>query len=193
MIETAGLLFLTAAAFVATNVDSLLLLVGMLAMGRSSWAPLTGYATATLLVVGGCFALARAGDLLPPEVLGWFGLIPLCLGVLGLIDLWRHAEGAGEPPSLPVHFLAAAVLFLSVSGDNFAVFVPLMAESPYRADVVISIAMLALAACWAALARWLARAPGRSLAIRRLAARVVPFLLVAIGLYILLDTPTDRV
>jgi cadmium resistance protein CadD (predicted permease) len=84
-------------------------------------------------------------------------------------------------------------LMLANSGDSFTVLTSLMAESRDALVVVIVTTALTMTTLWALLARWVVGHPALAPILWRLDRYGVPFLLVAIGLYILLDTPTDSV
>jgi cadmium resistance protein CadD (predicted permease) len=69
--------------------------------------------------------------------------------------------------------------------------VPLLAETPRAATPVIVGGYLALSALWALLSWRLVARPSVQTTVARLADRVMPVLLIAVGLYVLSDTPTD--
>ena len=87
--------------------------------------------------------------------------------------------------------LPIAVLLLSNSSDTIATFGPLLSES----EPVVQAAMLAgfmlAAAAFGLLVLKLAAHLSKATALSRIAAKLSPLAMIAIGIYILLDTTTD--
>jgi cadmium resistance protein CadD (predicted permease) len=137
---------------------------------------------------------AVLADFVPTLWLGWLGLIPLALGLRELVRLRARVAGAdatGADALPPIGAVGIAGVLLAHSGDSFGALAPLFAETrrgllPLIAAVVL---VLTLLAC--ALARWIVSHPRVGPAIRSVAPRLVPFVLIAVGLYVLTDSPTD--
>jgi cadmium resistance protein CadD (predicted permease) len=80
---------------------------------------------------------------------------------------------------------------LSNSGDSVAIFFPLLAESERDALLWIVSSFLLCAMLWAALAWYIADQPRIAVRIEKVGEKLVPWIMIAAGLYILLDTGTD--
>jgi cadmium resistance protein CadD (predicted permease) len=126
-----------------------------------------------------------------PLPVGYLGLIPVGLGLWGI---WRHhaaPNADGQIPEVRASILALTVLFLSLSFDTFAVFTPLLADSQaaFTAPVLggALISTIAIAAVGAASA---GIAPSRKARVAKL-ERFAPYVMIAVGLYVLLNTATD--
>jgi len=193
--DIATILVLVAGIFLGTNLDNLLLLVVMLGLARQDRGPiLLGYLLAVLLVL--CLALAAhaLGAFVEPRLLGYAGLLPLAMGVAAL---WRRDRGAATGGSIESGFggkapaLSALGVVASNSGDSVAALLPLVAESSSRLLGWIIGAYLLLALALAAIALAIAGRENLARAIERRGARLVPWLMIAAGVYILLDTGTD--
>lgn len=177
-------------AHVLTNLDNLAIMVGLiLTVGRLR--AVAGFLIAQFLVLWAAWALASGLVSEMPQVVGYFGVIPLSLG---LVALWRNWRGYGEfgQPSLgKMRFLAVAALFLSVSFDSFAVLAPLLADSEpvYRLAAVsgAAIASLFIAGAGMVLSNLTPIAVDRMMRLERFA----PYVMIAVGIYILLNTATD--
>lgn len=189
-----SLIGIVALAYIATNVDNTLLLVAVISRDGQPFASVVGgallAATAMLAV---CLAAAFAADLAPQRWLGWLGLVPIALGLRELHRLFTADSGA---PARGVHAgaigpLAVATVLLSNSADSFAALAPIFAETrdsllPLIAGVVLGASLLAVA-----LAHWIATHARAGPLLRRIGPRVVPFVLIAVGLFVLSDTWTD--
>jgi len=186
---------MVAGIFLLTNLDNLLLLVVMLGLARTDRGPiLLGYLLAVFLVLGVALAGHGLGGLVEPRLLGYAGLLPLAMGVAAL---WRRAGGAATGESIDAGFggkapaLSALGVVASNSGDSVAALLPLVAESNSRLLGWIIGAYLVLALALAAIALMIAGRESLARAIERGGARLVPWLMIAVGVYILLDTGTD--
>ncbi len=196
MFERIAVVGLTLGSFVATSFDNFTLLLGFFSDPRySRRRVLLGYVASTLGMVVLAYALSTAVELAPTRVLGLLGIIPLAFGLQGLYRLWRPrpAEGADGDVVGETGFVAVLLVMLANSGDTFGVFVSLFADTAEGLELWILTSAVAMAAAYAVLARWLVSHAGAARTIQRIARVVLPFLLIAIGLYILADTRTDAV
>lgn len=192
MPESLVLLTVVVTAFLATSLDNLLAVTGLLAVTRRPGPVWLGHALVSLLVIGIALAMARIERFFTPETVGLLGLVPLSMGLVGLYRLARRSR-ANEPaaPRSAGGTLATMATLAPLSGDSLGVFVPLLAETPGRSNPIIVGAYLALSALWAFLSWRLVARPSIQGGVARLADRIMPVLLVAVGLYVLTDTPTD--
>jgi cadmium resistance protein CadD (predicted permease) len=192
MPDSLVLLTVVVTGFLATSLDNLLAVTGLLAVARRPGPVWLGHALVALLVIGIALAMARIERFFTPETVGLLGLVPLSMGLVGLYRLARRSR-ADEPaaPRSAGGTLATMATLAPLSGDSLGVFVPLLAETPDRSTPIIVGAYLALSALWAFLSWRLVARPSIQGRVARLADRVMPVLLVAVGLYVLSDTPTD--
>jgi cadmium resistance protein CadD (predicted permease) len=192
MAEPLLILAVATTAYLSTSLDNLLVLTGLLTVSRRPAAVVLGHGLTSLLVIGLALVLARVDRLFTPETIGLLGLIPLTMGVVGLVRLLRRGDDveatAGRAPSGVAATVAA---LLPLSGDSLGVFVPLLAETPPSGTPLIVGTHLGLSVVWALIATRLGTRPGVRHYLARTAGRIVPVLLILIGLYVLSDTPTD--
>jgi cadmium resistance protein CadD (predicted permease) len=197
MLDRIAVAGLTVGSFVATSFDNFTLLLGFFSDPRySRRRVLLGYVASTLGMVVLAYAFSAAVELAPAGVLGLLGIVPLAFGLQGLYRLWRPASSGGEEDGDVARergFVAVLLVMLANSGDTFGVFVSLFADTAEGLEVWILVSGVGMAAAYAVLARWLVSHEGVAEAIRKIARVVLPFLLIAIGLYILADTGTDVV
>ena len=192
MSEVLLLASVAALGFAATNLDSLLLLVSLLAGGSVRRVVLVGYGVSLVLVLGVAWFVAQLGDWLPARAVDLLGFVPLAMGVYALVELWRD-DGSGQPAtSLATSVPAVAVLMISISADNFGVLIPLFAETPRPGDGVIATAVLASGVLWYGFALRLSQNTTLRGLFDRWGPRAVPLILIFMGIYILMDSATDR-
>jgi cadmium resistance protein CadD (predicted permease) len=80
---------------------------------------------------------------------------------------------------------------LANSADSFVALVPIFAESRPALLPLIGAVVLALSVLACLLARWITTHRRVGPAIQRIAPRIVPFVLILVGLYVLSNTTTD--
>lgn len=193
MLAVLAVVGVTTASFVSTSFDNFTLLVGFYADRRyATRRVLLGYAASTLAVVLLAHGVATAAETAPPGLLGYLGLIPLTLGLVGLARLASRAP-RGELPAGTTGrgFLAVLGVMLANSGDTLAVFVSLFADTAEGLEGWILATAVASASGYAVLARWLVERSAAAERIQRYSRVVLPLLLIAIGAYILANTATD--
>jgi cadmium resistance protein CadD (predicted permease) len=185
-------------AFVATNLDDILLLVLLFSQSRQRRSALAivggqylGIGLLVLVSLSG--QLGRA--LVPDSWLGLLGLLPISLAVSRWLEAAPAAAPAatsaatseGAPPGPEPALLAVAALTLANGSDNIGVYLPLFARAS-APEALLTLGVFAgMAALWCLLAWWCARAPGLGEILRRQGPRWMPPLLAALGLTLLLD------
>jgi cadmium resistance protein CadD (predicted permease) len=200
-VELAALLLVTAGGFVATNLDNLLILVGLLGAGRARhWPILLGFALAAAGALLVALLGGLAGTFVDPRQVGYLGLLPIALGCA---QLYRNLCGGEARSSTPEKrgdqapraaagaVLATFLVMASNSGDSIALFLPLFAESRRDALVVEVATCLLMILLWCHLAKQAVRQPVLANALQRQGRYLVPLLMIAVGGYVLLDTGTD--
>jgi len=182
------------AAFVATNLDNLFFLIAFLADAKGRTLRVhAGFllAIAGILLVG--VGAAQAADFAPARYVGWLGIVPIALGLHSLERLRR--DRAAPWPERPVERQAGAftvaLVTLANAGDSFAVFVPLFAESEDPFVVLIVATGLVAGILWCVLATWLVEHQALGHSFRRIGPRLLPFLMIGVGIYVLINTGSD--
>jgi len=123
-------------------------------------------------------ALALLALTIPVEWLGWLGVLPILIG-LKLLLLREDREA-------PAVRGASAVALVTVANgaDNLAVYVPLFAASGPDALAAYGATFAVMTGLWCLVARRLVGHPAAQLPLRRWGPRLVPWLLVALGAWI---------
>ena len=180
-----------AVAQVLTNLDNLAALLALsLVIGK--WRAIAGYVAAQGVILCLAMVVAVGSDQMLPADVGWLGMVPLSLGLRGA---WQQMQGTGDEEarvfSRQSSFVMTSLLFLSLSMDSFAVMAPLLADStaPFRLAAVFGaiLAVLSLGAIGLAFAMT-ARATGPW---TQRVERLAPFVMMAAGVYVLIDSSTD--
>jgi len=195
--ELLAVIAITAATFVATSFDNLVLLVGFLSdpeYRRESVA--VGYVASATIVTGLAWGLSEVADEIPAQFLGFLGLIPIAIGLWELVRLMRRREAVdgSRPGNVAAKgILSVGSVMMASSGDTFAVLLALLADTAnaYTIPMLATVALSALALYGFAV--WLRSHPLLERPLSRIARYVLPFLLIGIGLYILANSGTDVV
>jgi cadmium resistance protein CadD (predicted permease) len=177
--------------FASTNVDDLLVLLAFFAdpRYRARQVVLGQLVGITALTAAG-LAAALLSLVLPPAQLGLLGLVPLGLGVVKLVRRPR-AEGAEQARGAAA-VLAVAAVTIANGGDNLAVYVPLFATRRPWQVAVIAATFLVMTLVWCALSYALVTHATLGPPLRRWGTRLLPFVLIGLGVYILVDSGAAR-
>jgi cadmium resistance protein CadD (predicted permease) len=186
---------ITLLSFVGTNLDNLLLLVGFAARPGQRFAAIRlGALLSGAVLLTLCLGSALAADLVPTHWIGFLGVVPIGLG---LRELHRLAATRPEGPLVanattrPLSGLGIASVMLANSADSLAALLPLFAETETGSLPVLVAVVLATTLLGCELARRLATSRRMGALLRRVGPVLVPIALIAVGVYVLLDTRTD--
>jgi cadmium resistance protein CadD (predicted permease) len=185
-----SLIALSIALFIGTHVDDLLLLLSFFAdrsVPRS--AIVCGQYIGVTLLLLGALLCSQLAVVLPSQYLRALGFVPLAIGIYKIPSLFADSppEEAKLPPEVPRgrHIWGVATLTMASGGDNIGVYLPLFATHPLNARLIIVIVFLLMTAIWCGVAHWLAHHLVFQPAIRRWGHRILPIVLVALGIHIL--------
>ncbi len=175
-----------AAAFVATNIDDLFVLMLLFgqAEGRSArrkicLGQLLGIAFLTAVSVVCALGLGRV----PKAWLRLLGLVPLILG----IRAWKKRSGEEEQAPSAVGLLSTALLTVANGGDNLGVYIPLFAGFDGGQLTLCAGVFVLMTLLWCLLGARLAALPRVAGVIGRYKGILVPVVLILLGLHILLS------
>ena len=182
-------------AFVATSLDNLLILVVLMGVTRRRGPLVASMFASTLTVMLACASGLLIGGWLPPNLVGNLGLIPIGLGAFAL---WRGQQteavedglNAGSQSGWQL-FGASFLLLLGNSGDSLAVFLPLVAESDPAVLVTGFVVWAIATVVWVVLAMLLSGNRQLARALEKRGNRLLPWMIIAVGVYILFNTATD--
>ncbi len=176
--------------YAATNIDNLLIMASLSA-GRASRGHLVvGFVVASCTVLLIASMAVFIDRLVPPEVLGYLGFVPISIGTYLL--LFSGAE-APQATSRTATWPAISGLLVVNSGDTIFAIGPLFAESGGDARLGLALGFALTAAVWLFLILGASKRVAGSVLLSRLGYRLAPWMMVLVGLYILSDSATDVV
>jgi cadmium resistance protein CadD (predicted permease) len=179
------------AAFAATNVDDLIIVTALFTAGRATGRPrprtiIGGQYAGFAGILGISLAVAIWLHAVPDRWVGFFGLVPICLGIWGL---WRLRAGDEETPTPPASSVAgiAAITFAN-GADNIGVFGPLFRSLHVTGAMLCCAVFVALVAVWCVLGALLGTRSIVVTALGQVSHWLVPVVFILIGVLILIGT-----
>lgn len=179
-----GVFAAAVAAFAATNVDDLFVLMLLFGQAENRKACLrivAGQYLGVGLLTAASIAAALGLGLVPELYLRLLGIVPILLG----IRAWCKREEQENAVSA-VGVLSTALLTVANGGDNLGVYIPLFAGYMPGELLVTALAFVLTCGLWCLLAGKLSALPGVQTAIRRWKGVLVPAVLIVLGVSILL-------
>jgi cadmium resistance protein CadD (predicted permease) len=191
-----GLIGAAAALFVSTDIDDLFALVGFFADPKFKVRHIAvGQYLGIAGLYGGSVVASMLSLVISPAYIGLLGLAPI---VIGLKKAWALRKGfKASEEELNDHekasaghgnVLAVAVVTLANGADNISVYTPLFATRPGYEIALIGVVFAIMTLIWLAAAYWLTRHPTIGAPIRTYGHRVVPFVLILLGVLVLYDS-----
>jgi cadmium resistance protein CadD (predicted permease) len=182
---------LAAVVFASTNIDDFFVLVGFFADKnfRARHVVIGQYvgicALYVISAVAGLISLV-----IPTGYVGLLGLAPIAIGIKKLYYLWRNRETEESVSGFGGHGsnLAVAAVTVANGGDNIAVYTALFATCQRVEVPVIGIVFAVMTALWCLGAHWLVNHRALGMPIRAQAHRIVPFVLIGLGILIFIRT-----
>jgi len=187
----------TAAAYAATNLDNFILLVALLGRYRQHTVNVVaGFFVCTLVFALVALWIGTAANFVPVQYLGFLGFVPVAMGVYELIRLRRGGGQAAETAEELADggkkvFMTTLSSQLANGTDTVVVFSVLFIDSAPAADALTMFTIAAMAFIFLCVGVYAVRHPALSQRIDRYAHRVMPFVLIVVGLYVVANTATD--
>ena len=180
--------------FMVTNIDDIIVLSLFYARGagqRGTTAKILGgqYLGFGAILAAAVLVALGARTFLPEEVIPYFGLIPLFLGLLAAWRVWRgdDDDDADEVSGKSLSVLTIAAVTFANGGDNIGVYVPVFATVGTAGIVAYSIVFLALVAVLVAAARFVATRKPIAEVLERWEHVLFPIVLIGLGIVILVE------
>ncbi|PSR15758.1 transporter [filamentous cyanobacterium CCP3] len=186
-------------AFVATNLDDFVLLMAFFSQVPSRfsyrqifWGRYLGFAALVALSLPGFFG----GLVLPKAYIGLLGLVPIAIGLKQLLKPADETEvQLAKAPKLPLvnaQMAAIAGITLANGGDNIGIYVSLFAGQTWAELGLTLLVLGVLIALWYWLAQVLVSHPLVENRLTTVGHRLMPLVLIGLGLFILIDSETYR-
>ncbi|KAM3100694.1 cadmium resistance transporter [Phormidesmis sp. 146-35] len=189
------------AAFVATNIDDLLILMLFFAQVNVAFhrrdiyvGQYLGFVAIVLLSLPGFFS----GLLISKPVIGLLGFVPIALGIRRLIRSEDHEvqtvnlldnlnqKSLSNRLVSPQVFSVAAVT-LANGGDNIGIYISLFASQNFASLSVILSVFFACVGVWCLVADWLSNHRAIAPTLTPYSSVLVPIVLIGLGVYILAE------
>lgn len=189
-------------AFVATNIDDLFIL--MVFFAKRSF-PTTQIIVGQYVGMGLLLGVSLVGSLIalliPHNLIGLVGLFPIAIGIKELVELRNKKDedvDDGDEAIVVNHlyknrwktylpFLTVATITFS-GGEEIGIYTSIFAtnDSPSEIITIFAVVMI-LTGVWCGIAFYLVKRSFLAAKLRRVADRVLPFVLIGLGIYILIE------
>jgi cadmium resistance protein CadD (predicted permease) len=196
VIDIVSLTTIGVSAFAATNIDDIFVLMMFFSSLTFSVRQVI---LGQYIGIGLLVAISALGSLIsliiPTYIIGLLGIAPIVIGVKKLVTLRKKNECNSKSKEIArdkmnkLAFAAVAAVTFSNGGDNIGVYTPLFARYSTASQItwLISIFM-AMTAVWCITAYYLVNHPLIAFRIRRIGHIILPFVLIGLGTYILVES-----
>ena len=187
MLET---LLLAIAAFVSTNIDDAFVLLAFFGDPKYRAVQVVagqylGMAALTTIAL----AVAFAALALPNGYIGYLGLLPILIGAKRLVTaIGERRRGMDSEVRFEAHgkaIASVASVTIANGGDNIGTYVPLFARQDGLKIALTCAVVLVLTGVWCVTGKLLVSHPVLGRHVRSWGHMAVPFVLMALGIYIL--------
>jgi cadmium resistance protein CadD (predicted permease) len=180
--------------FAGTNVDDIIVLTVLFLSARATgrprpWQIWTGQylGIAGLIAISAIAALGLA--VVPDRWVGLLGLVPLALGVRGLVRAVRNRGAGGEaPPAVASGLFTVAGVTVANGADNISVYTPVFRAIGVGPTLLTVSVFAAGVAVWCLAGSWLGSHRKVIAVVERYGQWLVPVVFTAIGLIIILES-----
>jgi cadmium resistance protein CadD (predicted permease) len=186
--------------FISTNIDEVVLLVAFLSNPRfRTREVVAGLLAGIGLLYAASVAASRVSLAVAPEHVAWLGLVPIAIGLKELVEVFRggddeeqeqdaaKATEIGKSGGALARAVAVTAVTIANGGDNLGVYIPVFALRSMADVAAIGVVFVVLTTALCAAGHWLVNHSAFSTGLRRYAGRSVPFVLIAIGVWILIE------
>ncbi|HKS08796.1 MAG TPA: cadmium resistance transporter [Pyrinomonadaceae bacterium] len=172
-------------SFAATNIDDIFVLTFFFAQKNlRGWHVVLGQYLGIAALVAISLAGFFARFIVPETWISLLGLVPILIGVKKLIDLKRGNDDDHTQTRAGSVLTVSAITFAN-GGDNIAIYVPLFANSDLSSLMLTLLTFAVMIALWCGMGYSIGNHPAVRRAVDRFGHIVVPFVLIALGIYIL--------
>lgn len=169
-------------AFSATNIDDIVFLTIFFSQTPHRWHVIVGqylgFTTLVLVSLIGFFG----GQVLPHEWLRLFGIAPIAIGIKKLFT--KRADHLKRPST---GMLDVAIVTFVNGADNVGIYAPLFAVSNVPRLIILVTVLYVLLAAWCVIGYAIHRHKAVAYTLERWGHRIGPVVLIALGIYILLN------
>lgn len=202
MSELITTLLVGISAFIATNIDDIVILLLLFSQINSSFRCrhiVAGqYLGFTVLIIASLSGLL-GGLIIPSKWIGLLGLIPMTMGISSLINqeeneipeveaITADYQEANSSDLFNVHTYSVAAITIANGSDNISVYIPLFASSDWVNFLTIIGIFLILIGIWCYLAYKFTYQTKIANLLNQYGNYILPFVLITLGIIIILKT-----
>lgn len=195
MLDIAVVVGVAAGAFMATNLDNLVLMIGL--FGRYSdrrLGVLFGYLAGMLIIAAVTFYVGKLAGYAPVQYLGLLGIVPVLIGVTEIVRLFRN-KGVVHDPVVPgagsTAVVATLLAQLGNSTDTIITYSVLFSDANDLADYLVLASFAGMALLLALVAYLALRHPWLSRPVQLYGHYITPLILITVGMFVLSNTALD--
>jgi cadmium resistance protein CadD (predicted permease) len=192
-----ALLALAIVLFVTTNIDDIFVLVGFLSDPKFKPREIAfGQLAGLAALYGTSVVFSLLALVVSPAWIGFLGVLPIVIGLREIRELRQADEPHDDTPGgahasrSRGNMLTVAAVTIANGGDNLGIYTPMFATRSGFDVALIGLVFAAMTLAWVGAASWLTHHPTLGAPIRRHGLRLVPFVLVLLGVWILYDAGT---
>jgi len=196
MTDIPGLIAIGVAAFAATNIDDIFVLMMFFSFSSMTF-PVKQVVLGQYIGIGLLVAISALGSFIslavPTYIIALLGIVPIVIGVKKLVVFRKKNESNSnqavqDKKKNNLVFAAVAVVTFSNGGDNIGVYTPLFAKYNSVSQITaLATIFMAMTAVWCIAAYYLVNHPLVASKIRRIGHIILPFVLIGLGIYILTE------
>ena len=200
MTEIIAALITATITFAATNIDDIFVLMLFYSQTDKTFHPwhvvagqYLGFTALVLISLLGFFG----GLIVPREWIGLLGLLPVIIGVRHWLNRNKIEEETTETRDVSKSGVFSAIVGVASvtfanGGDNIGIYTPLFASSDLTRLIIFLVIFYLLLGVWCVVSYFLTRQPLVAQVLTRYGHLIVPFVLVALGVYILIESETYK-
>ena len=195
MFDAAIVVAVAAGAFMATNLDNLVLMIGL--FGRYDdrrYEVLFGYLVGMLVIGAATFYVGKLAGNAPVQYLGLLGVVPVLIGLAEIMRLFRN-KGVVKDPVVPgagsTAVVATLLAQLGNSTDTIITYSVLFSDANDLADLLVVLSFAGMALLLVLVAYLALRHPWLSRPVQLYGHYITPLILITVGMYVLSNTALD--
>ena len=181
--------------FAATNIDDIVVLTVLFVAssrgGPRGWQIVLGQylGFATLVAISVVAALGLT--IIPDEWVGFLGLIPLGIGIFGLVrglQNGRDDDDEAESALKAVGVLGIAGITIANGADNISLYTPIFRTISPTDTAITIVVFLVLVGVWCLIGRLIGTHKAVTETLERIEHWLVPAVFIGLGLFILIES-----
>lgn len=196
MIDILGLVAIGVGAFAATNIDDIFVLMIFFS---SLTFPVRHVVIGQYLGISLLIVISALGSLIalvvPIYIIGLMGIIPIVIGIKNLAEIKKKDDSysrqvvQNKKNKSYLSFLAVAGVTFSNGGDNVGVYIPLFSKYNTLSQITaLTAVFITMTAVWCIVAYYFVNHPLVASRIRYTGNVILPFVLIGLGIYILIES-----